>query len=483
MFQPEYEQRLLQQMAGARSSSGNTGKQQLDLRCIPQRTGSQAARNFELPNDLKPDHVELQGEKGKVVCHSSPYACLLRNEYLGTKIASLDQCKVNAKIHADTGDFKVTENTRLYRYGNGIERNDCEASVPALRMPFATVSEPSQRLLSCSAESPTRRLSRVPYKILDAPELLDDFYLNLIDWSSENILAVGLGYSVYLWNAVDGQVTRLCDFSQEDNLITAVSWRNGGGDAHEVAIGTQSGHVSIWDAGRQKQLNRFEGHTARVNALAWRGNNLSSGSHDWSILQRDVRTPPLHITRCLRGHKNGVCGLQWSPSHKYLASGGNDNRLLVWTDNSPEPIYAFEEHKAVVKALAWSPHKSGLLASGGGTADGFLRFWNVLTGKMVQYIDTGAQISNLAWSRNSSELVTTHGYSQPQVIVWRYPSLKQVVRLSGHTHRVIYLAVSPDNESLVTGGGDETLRFWTAFTKRQPAKVPNSVLSLNQIIR
>jgi cell division cycle 20-like protein 1 (cofactor of APC complex) len=48
---------------------------------------------------------------------------------------------------------------------------------------------------------PNRRISKAPYKVLDAPDLQDDFYLNLVDWSSQNILAVGLGRAVYIWSA------------------------------------------------------------------------------------------------------------------------------------------------------------------------------------------------------------------------------------------------------------------------------------------
>ena len=29
-------------------------------------------------------------------------------------------------------------------------------------------------------------------KILDAPEIKDDYYLNLLDWSSKGVLAIGL---------------------------------------------------------------------------------------------------------------------------------------------------------------------------------------------------------------------------------------------------------------------------------------------------
>jgi cell division cycle 20-like protein 1 (cofactor of APC complex) len=42
--------------------------------------------------------------------------------------------------------------------------------------------------------------------VLDAPALADDFYLNLVDWSAQNLLAVGLDSCVYLWSAHTSKV-------------------------------------------------------------------------------------------------------------------------------------------------------------------------------------------------------------------------------------------------------------------------------------
>lgn len=73
------------------------------------------------------------------------------------------------------------------------------------------------------------------------------------------------------------------------------------------------------------------------------------------------------------------------------------------------------------------------------------------------------------WSKNSNEIVSTHGYSggpvQNQIHIWRYPTMTQVATLTGHTYRVLYLAMSPDGQTIVTGAGDETLRFWNTFQK------------------
>lgn len=56
-----------------------------------------------------------------------------------------------------------------------------------------------------------RKIASQPFKVLDAPALQDDFYLNLLDWSSANVLAVGLANCVYLWSAHTSEVTKLCD--------------------------------------------------------------------------------------------------------------------------------------------------------------------------------------------------------------------------------------------------------------------------------
>lgn len=316
-----------------------------------------------------------------------------------------------------------------------------------------------------------RKIAKVPFKVLDAPSLQDDFYLNLVDWSSTNVLAVGLGSCVYLWSACTSRVTKLCELNREDS-VTSVSWAQQG---NQICVGTSTGKVKIWDAMKCKHVRDLESHEARVGALAWNGTTVASGSRDRKILLQDMRARGGQgddasngatgecVIRTWDAHRQEVCGLKWSFTDTQLASGGNDNKLYVWDMHSDTPICRFSEHTAAVKAIAWSPHQHGLLASGGGTADRCIRFWNTLNNSPVNKIDTGSQVCNLIWSKNVNEIVSTHGYSLNQVIVWRYPSMSKVATLTGHTFRVLYLAMSPDGQTIVTGAGDETLRFWNVF--------------------
>ena len=79
----------------------------------------------------------------------------------------------------------------------------------------------SQALLTTPRKQP-RHVAKVPYKVLDAPELADDFYLNLVDWGNQGNLGVGLGQCVYMWNANNGAVTKLLELP--DDTVTSVNW-------------------------------------------------------------------------------------------------------------------------------------------------------------------------------------------------------------------------------------------------------------------
>lgn len=314
-----------------------------------------------------------------------------------------------------------------------------------------------------TATAPPRRANRYisqnPERILDAPELMDDFYLNLLDWNSENILAVALGHTVYLWNASNGNIQELMQASGTDNYITSISWIQRGGF---LAIGTQSADVQLWDTERLKQVRNMKGHKARVGSLAWNDYVLSSGSRDSFIYNHDVRVAQHHIAT-LQAHRQEVCGLKWCQEGRQLASGGNDNLLHIWDAGRSTPRFKLENHQAAVKALAWSPFQRNLLASGGGTADRSICFWNSSTGTLLNSVDTKSQVCSILWSQRDKELVSSHGFSHNQLILWKYPSMCKLAELTGHSSRVLHLAQSPDGTTIVSAAADETLRFWRVF--------------------
>jgi WD40 repeat protein len=80
----------------------------------------------------------------------------------------------------------------------------------------------------------------VPEKILDAPELKDDYYLNLLDWSNCGPLAIGLNQRVYLYTPQ--QISELC--ALDDAYVCSVAFH-----PHNplLAVGTSTGRIHLYD--------------------------------------------------------------------------------------------------------------------------------------------------------------------------------------------------------------------------------------------
>lgn len=338
---------------------------------------------------------------------------------------------------------------------------------------------------STSSKKNARHIPQVPERILDAPDLIDDYYLNLLDWSCNNHLAVALGGFVYLWNAASGDIVQLCQTETPDCYVGAVSWIKEG---NFLALGDSNGVVQLWDVEAQKRVRSMSGHSARVGCLSWNSYILSSGSRSGTIHHHDVRVANHHVATLAR-HTQEVCGLKWSPDGKFLASGGNDNLLMIWdagvntVNNTTNPVFTFNQHQAAVKALDWCPFQRNVLASGGGTADRHIRFWNVGSGNCLSSIDTHSQVCSILWSKEYKEIVSSHGYAQNQLTVWKYPSMVKVTELTGHSCRVLHMAMSPDGQTVVSAAADETLRIWKCFATDPAKKKSKPNTSSSSLVR
>eukprot|EP01099_Mayorella_cantabrigiensis_P005677 TRINITY_DN4600_c0_g1_i1.p1 TRINITY_DN4600_c0_g1~~TRINITY_DN4600_c0_g1_i1.p1 ORF type:complete len:291 (-),score=55.01 TRINITY_DN4600_c0_g1_i1:194-1066(-) len=262
-----------------------------------------------------------------------------------------------------------------------------------------------------------------------------------------------------------------------DNYVSSVQFNE---DGSSLSVGTNYARVQIWDIQTSTMKRSIRGHVSRVSSLSWKDANIvSSGSRDSSIIHHDLRLAQCKVGT-LQGHTQEVCGLKWSSDGRLLASGGNDNSLCIWEGVSSgvvnEPKFRLNEHVAAVKALAWCPWKPSVLASGGGTADRTIRFWNTTNGSCLSSVDTGSQVCALRWNQHTRQLISSHGFSLNQICVWKFPSMTKQAELTGHQSRVLHLAMSPDETTIVSAAGDrdQTLRFWKLYDGR-----PKSIVNLS----
>lgn len=182
-----------------------------------------------------------------------------------------------------------------------------------------------------------RPLQSTPIKILDAPGIEDDFYLNLLDWDHKgNRVSVLLGGNeVYFWNATN--LTRKDDTISEQSAISSLGRQNSTNNldsgcvikwsptGSKLAIGTKNGFVEIWDAERSVRLHNWIGHVGtRCGVLSWAPSgsfegHLSSGGRDNRVAHYDMRTALGIISSThTGGHTQEVCGLKYDHYGKII---------------------------------------------------------------------------------------------------------------------------------------------------------------------
>ncbi|CAF3027863.1 unnamed protein product [Rotaria sp. Silwood2] len=180
------------------------------------------------------------------------YRQLLQNTLLNTNVDSIlkisdvqntnqENCKTvqtkKSLINKENSSVSLSS-TPIFRYSERVENSISTSNlINKHHFTRSPISNASVHLLYSPKKS-IRRIPKVPYKVLDAPDLQDDFYLNLIDWSTSNVLSVGLGACVYLCNAQTNNVQLLCDLTHTQlpsgsnnqssiagsDTVTSVAW-------------------------------------------------------------------------------------------------------------------------------------------------------------------------------------------------------------------------------------------------------------------
>uniref|UniRef100_A0A8C8ZU39 Cell division cycle 20B n=1 Tax=Prolemur simus TaxID=1328070 RepID=A0A8C8ZU39_PROSS len=247
--------------------------------------------------------------------------------------------------------------------------------------------------------------------------LRNDYYLNILDWSFQNLVAIALGSAVSIWNGENHKRTEIIDLSLTCNYISSVSWIKQGTC---LAVGTSEGEVQLWDVVTKKRLRNMLGHLSVVGALSWNHCILSSGSRLGRVYHHDVRVAQHRVgTFC---HKQAVCSLKWSPDGRLLSSGCSDGLLTVWA------------------------HDPGAGAQG-----------QPLT---VIPQSTSVKICSLIWLPKTKEIATGQGTPMNDVTLWTCPTLSRSGGFFGHRGRVLHLASSPDQTRVFSAAADGTASVW-----------------------
>ena len=152
-----------------------------------------------------------------------------------------------------------------------------------------------------------------------------------------------------------------------------------------------------------------------------------------------------------------VYTVAFSPDGKFLASGGDDNAVILWDVADENEYEAFIQHSKAVTSVAFSPDGK-LLASA--SLDGYVRLWHVSSeGRRISFRH-GGWVESVAFSPDGKTLVSGGEDREGSVILWDVHQKRDLATFSGHGGIVESVAFSPDGRMLVSAARDNTIKLW-----------------------
>ena len=310
--------------------------------------------------------------------------------------------------------------------------------------------------------SPTSRERHLPTKPIVMVELDDipsDFYLSPIDWSRKDVIAMAFTNSFCFINPKT-MAMEAPPGTPED--ILSVKFDQPG---NNVFLGCDTGRGQVYDTLRYTPVAEYEIFEQSVLCSDWREDTILVGSRDGKYAIIDDRSGTISQTGT--AHYEELCNIKFSLDSSIFATCSNDCSVKIWDQrNLEKPTCVFEEHEAAVKALSWSPLNKNIIATGGGTSDKTIKIWDITKGETQHSVQTGSQVCNLYWNENYNEIVSTHGFSQNHIALWKGNDLSSVASFHTHKERILYMAASPNGQSIATAACNDTLQIWKLFPQR-----------------
>ncbi|MBD1803884.1 CHAT domain-containing protein [Microcoleus sp. FACHB-SPT15] len=253
-------------------------------------------------------------------------------------------------------------------------------------------------------------------------------------------------------------------------------------DGTTLASGSLDHTIKLWNLATGELLSTLTGHSSVVLSLAFSpdGKILASGSNmefqDGNIKLWDVDTARLQQTLGGSLLALRVSCIAFSPDGQTLASGHIDTTIRLWHLGSGKVRRTLRGHGWDVRSVAFSPDGQFLVSGG---IDGAIKIWNWRTGELLHTLNRPSPSdligSLVSWFDSSigslwsvaispdGQTLASGGSDQP-IMLWNSSTGKLLRTLTEHSGTVLSVAFSPDGQTLVSGGDDNTIRIWNFQT-------------------
>lgn len=323
-----------------------------------------------------------------------------------------------------------------------------------------------------------KKVEIVPFKTHYLSQFEDNYYSNNLDWGKQ-FLAYNAKNVSYILNTVTNQAF---EGFKSVHYHRCIKWSL---DGKKIALGNSEGRLCICDLIAQKILfdsmlfegsEKLEDPYASIAAIDWGSEEECTIASYGNVIHYDVRSGSFPWQ--LRPIQAQVCSLAWSSDGRFLARGGNDNKVGVYDRRNPSIVLHKYSHRASIKALKWMPNSS-LLLSGGGVADRRIKLFDVKQGQFLSEVDAGAQVCSIEYLGNNT-FVSGLGYNDREnILSWKCDAdftIKRTNELFVNNQpniRVFNISKNPNalEFSSIASNGD--LRFWKPPSTPKKALLPS----------
>lgn len=159
--------------------------------------------------------------------------------------------------------------------------------------------------------------------------------------------------------------------------------------------------ISATNTNQIELIKELEGHNSSVLALAFSpdGKQLASGSNDNSVILWGIPDGDIQLT--FNQHVGDIFTVAYSTDGRLIASGGDDNSIRLWQPTDGKLVHHLLDHRGWVHAVSFSPD-GRRLASGGD--DKATKIWSISSGNLLESLSFGGHVFDVAYSPDKTIL-------------------------------------------------------------------------------